>query len=93
MAETNWPAQYVRHNFYREAAGKGFFLHVCTQQNLSVLGEEARCTFIAALITEFGSDASPMTEHPHFLSCASPGWHGAPGESRDLGETSPGKSK
>lgn len=66
---------------------------MCTQQNLSVLGEEAQCTLIAALITEFGSDASSMTEHPHFLSCASPGCHGAPDESRDLGETSPGKTK
>lgn len=70
-----------------------FFLHACTQQNLSVLGEEARYTVIAALITQFGSDASSMTEHPQFLSCASPGWHRAPDESKDLGETSPGKNK
>lgn len=25
MAVKNWPAQYVRHNFYRGAAGRAFF--------------------------------------------------------------------
>lgn len=92
LAETNWPGQYVL--FLQRSSRQGLcFLHVWTEQNPSALGKEARCTLIAALITEFGSQASSITEHPYFLPCASPGWHRAPDESRDLGETSPGRNK
>lgn len=87
-AETNWAAQYVRYNFYRGAAGS-FFLH--SAKPISA-GGTAQCALIAALITQMGSDATSTTEHPHFLPCASPGGHRAPDESRDLGETSPGRN-
>lgn len=87
MAETNWAAQYVRYNLQRNSRQ----VFSCTQQNLSALGEAAQCALIAALITEMGSEAASTTEHPHFVPCASPGGHRAPDESRDLGETSPGR--
>lgn len=94
LAETNWPGEYVGHYFYRGATGRVCVFHMLElRKNLSAPGEEAQCTLTAAPITEFGSDASSVTEHPHFLPCASLGWHRAPDESRDLGETSPGRNK
>lgn len=60
MAEINGPAQYVRQNSYRGAAGKVFFCMHILSKTYQCWGRK-HSALIAALITELRSGTSSMS--------------------------------
>lgn len=91
VAETNWLAQYMRHNFYRGAAGRVFSCMSVLSKTYQRWGRSTvhshSCPHHWAWVRCL------LHEQPHFPPWASPGWHRAPDKSRHLGETSPGRNR